>query len=51
MANKPQKRSSRKVGRSARKPAHQRYVAEQRWLKNKAKRIARFMRKHPNYHL
>lgn len=45
----PKKRSSKKVGRSARKPAHKRYVAEKRWLKNKAKRIAQFKKKHPNY--
>ena len=32
---------SAKIGRSARKPAHKRYNSEMRWLKNKARRIAK----------
>jgi hypothetical protein len=32
---------TRKIGRMARKPAHQRYNAERRWEENKEKRLAR----------
>jgi hypothetical protein len=35
----------RKYGRSARKPAHQRYNNEMRWLKNKERRIAKQAKK------
>jgi len=35
------KGGTKKIGRMARKPAHQRYNAEQRWIKNKEKRIAK----------
>ena len=47
----PQKKSSRKVGRNKRSPAHMRYVFERRWMKHKANRVARQMRKHQNYGL
>lgn len=40
---------SRKIGRWKKKPANKRYLAERRWAKNKARRIARYMRKHPNW--
>jgi len=33
------KGGTRKIGRAGRKPAHKRYNAEMRWLKNKEKRI------------
>lgn len=33
------KGGTRKIGRMARKPAHQRYNAERRWEKNKEKRL------------
>jgi len=47
--SKKQGKKGRKIGRNARKPSHKRYVAERRWIKNKARRIARMMRRHPNY--
>ena len=34
-----QGKKGRKIGRSARKPAHQRYNLERRWEKNKQRRI------------
>ena len=34
-------KKNRKWGRAGRKPAHKRYNNEMRWLKNKAKRIAK----------
>jgi hypothetical protein len=37
---------SRKHGRWLRKPSYKRYLAERRWLKNKARRIARIVRRH-----
>jgi hypothetical protein len=40
----------RKVGRWTRKPAHQRYTAGRRWIRNKARSILRMMHRHPNYH-
>jgi hypothetical protein len=39
---------SKKHGRWLRKPSYKRYLAEKRWLKNKARRIARIIRRHPN---
>lgn len=39
----------RKYGRSARRPGHARYKAEVRWDKNKARAIARMMKKFPLY--
>ena len=39
---------ARKIGRSARKPAHKRYNAEMRWVKNKMRKVkkqARFEEK------
>lgn len=47
----PKKKSSRKVGRNKRSPAHTRYIAERRWMKHKANHVARQIRKHPNYKL
>ena len=32
---------ARKIGRGMRKPSRQRYTMEQRWIKNKEKRIAK----------
>src|SRR3990172_6331962 len=46
---KANKRSSKKIGRNSRSPAHKRYIAEQRWLKNKARRMTRYMVYHPNW--
>lgn len=39
----------RKFGRTCKSPSHMRYNNEQRWVKNKAKRIAKHMRKFVNY--
>ena len=36
----------RKHGRWLRKPSYKRYLAERRWLKNKARRIKRYIRRH-----
>lgn len=38
-------KKSRKHGRHLRKPSYKRYLAEKRWLTNKAKKIARMIRK------
>lgn len=43
------KHSSKKVGRWLRKPSYKRYIAERRWIKNKARKIRRYMKKHPNW--
>lgn len=32
---------TRKFGRAGRRPSHNRYNVEQRWMKNKARRIAK----------
>jgi hypothetical protein len=37
---------NRKWGRWLRKPSYKRYLAEKRWLKNKARRIRRYIRRH-----
>lgn len=39
-------KKNRKHGRWLRKPSYKRYLAEKRWLKNKARRIARMIRRH-----
>ena len=39
------KGGTRKIGRAGRKPAHKRYNAEQRWIKNKAKRIKKELKR------
>jgi hypothetical protein len=43
MSNPNRKKGSggKKIGRSARKPAHQRYNNEGRWEKNKARKAAK----------
>lgn len=38
-------KKNRKYGRAGRKPSHNRYNLEQRWEKNKARRIAKQARK------
>jgi hypothetical protein len=35
------KAKGKKVGRNKRKPAKQRYTNEERWIKNKARKIAK----------
>ncbi len=44
MAKKQQGKRGRKIGRNKRKPAAQRYLAQRRWEKNKARRAARRFR-------
>lgn len=38
-------KKNRKFGRAGRKPSHNRYNAEKRWEKNKARRIAKQQKK------
>lgn len=45
------KRSSRKVGRNKKSPAHMRSLAEHRWTKHKINRLVRYCRKFPNWKL
>lgn len=42
-------KKGRKIGRMKRKPAYMRYLAENRRAKNKARRIARYMKRFPNW--
>ncbi len=43
MSNPSRKKSggSKKIGRAARKPAHQRYTIERRWEKNKERKAVK----------
>jgi hypothetical protein len=45
---KPSKGGNRKIGRSKRKPSAQRYLAERRWEKNKARRAVRRAQRRSN---
>ncbi|GJQ44104.1 MAG: hypothetical protein JETCAE03_36020 [Ignavibacteriaceae bacterium] len=47
--NRKEGKKSRKHGRMKKKPAYKRYLAENRRAKNKARRIARYMKKFPNW--
>jgi hypothetical protein len=40
-------RKGRKIGHWASKPTHKRYVAERRWILNKARKFLKHLRKHP----
>jgi hypothetical protein len=42
--SKSRKGGKRKLGRSSRKPAHNRYTMERRWEKNKARKAAKVAR-------
>ena len=42
-------KKNRKYGRKNRRPSYARYKNEQRWIENKAKRIAKQMKKFSNY--
>jgi hypothetical protein len=42
--SRSRKGGKRKIGRSARKPAHQRYNNERRWEKNKARKARKIER-------
>ena len=41
MGNSKSGGGARKYGRGMRKPAHNRYTIEQRWIKNKERKIAK----------
>jgi len=43
-------KKNRKYGRSDRRPSHTRYNMEERWAKNKARRIAKQARKEAKKH-
>lgn len=47
MGETPRKsgKKNRKFGRSGRKPSHKKYNAEERWKKNKARKIAKQRKK------
>jgi protein required for attachment to host cells len=38
-------KKSRKIGRSSRKPSHNRYNAQERWVRNKERRMAKQAKK------
>lgn len=42
-------KKGRKYGRNLKGPAHMRYTNERRWVKNKAKKILRYKKSHPNW--
>lgn len=48
---KAKKKDCRKAGRNGRSPAHQRYLMARRWNTHKVNRVARYIRKHPNWKL
>ena len=37
-------KKGRKIGRASRKPSHQRYTDEERWVKNKARKKEKYRR-------
>jgi ribosomal protein S15P/S13E len=41
------KKGGKKIGRLLRKPSHNRYTAEKRWLKNAVRNLKRHLKKHP----
>lgn len=42
-------KKGRKVGRKIKKPAQKRYTSDRRWLKNKARKIWKYIKTHPNW--
>ena len=42
-------KKNRKHGRSKKKPSHKRYLVEKRWVKNKARKIRKYMKAHQNW--
>jgi len=42
-------KKNRKHKRNLKGPAHMRYTNEKRWIKNKAKKIRKFMKSHPKW--
>ena len=46
--NRKKGKKGRKIGRYGRHLSSQRYKAEQRWLKNKIRRVQRHLKKYPN---
>lgn len=41
-------KKNRKHGRNKRSPSDKVYTSQQRWIKNKANKLARHMKNHPN---
>lgn len=41
---------NRKHGRRKRKPASMRYTAERRWIKNKVRKLKKYIKRHPKWH-
>ena len=39
-------KKNRKIGRNKKKPAQIRYTNDRRWVKNKAKKIAKYVKNH-----
>ncbi len=42
-------KKGQKFGRKGRRPSHHRYNASKRWIKNKARKVAKQIKKFPNY--
>lgn len=42
-------KKNRKFSRTIKSPSHQRYNNERRWVKNKARRVVKQLKKFPNY--
>ena len=42
-------KKNRKIGRTDRSPSHQLYNQQERWIKNKARKIAKHLKKFPKY--
>ncbi len=42
-------KKGRKIGRKIKKPAQKRYTTERRWLKNKVRKILKYIKSHPNW--
>lgn len=47
-SKKKKGKKGRKIGRSKRHPAAQRYLFDRRWLTNKVRRMRRYIRQFPN---
>ena len=42
-------KKNRKWGREKRRPSHARYLSEKRWLFNKARKIAKYIKRNPSW--
>jgi hypothetical protein len=43
-------KKGRKIGRQIKREYQKRYTIEERWLKNRLKKLKAYVRKHPNDH-